>query len=381
MAPATSPANWAQIAGAGSVPGVPAMPSTLDAMPTSAPPAPQFVAPPQTFPSAGTGDWHDHFAPAPAPAPQAPPAAYAPPPEVLPAPPPSAAPAPAPAPAGALPAYGADLRPASTAMPAAPAGPSAPALPTGPSAGSTPVTHTAAAPLRPVTQVSPPGAGFAGPAAAATAGAVAGAASADATATARLQRIVDSVARQQPRLGWAAGERADRTTVLATDLAAGWIPPDIELPAAVTLLAPEKRRGDLQSLLGEVIAVAAYTPGRYLPGADEPVATSPRPRRAPDVGELGWELNRATCWRDGLPRLAHTLARAASAGTGVLDSEAALLRDELDRVRDDVLGAYPDRIDAAAVGNWQLLAAIAALVDGDPTVANYHFAWFQTGGQ
>ena len=74
--------------------------------------------------------------------------------------------------------------------------------------------------------------GIAGKAVAAGAlGAVAGAASADATARIRLQRIVDAVARQESRLAWAAGDRPDDTTVLLTDLADGWIPPGIEIPA------------------------------------------------------------------------------------------------------------------------------------------------------
>jgi hypothetical protein len=210
-------------------------------------------------------------------------------------------------------------------------------------------------------------------------GAAAGAASADATARARLQRLVASVARQQPRLAWAAGDRADNTTVLATDLASGWIPPGIDLPAAVTLLSPARRRGDLETTLGEISVAAGYTPIHHLPDEDEPVPTSPRPRRAPDVDELGPELSQATQWRDGLPRLAHTLAKAASTGTGVLDSEVELLHQHLAAISTRVLDSYPDDVDANDVGNWQLLAAIDALVAGNKAVANYHLAWFQAG--
>lgn len=208
-------------------------------------------------------------------------------------------------------------------------------------------------------------------------GASAGAASADATARSRLQRLVSVVARQQPRLAWAAGDRPDNTTVLATDLASGWIPPGIDLPAAVTLLPPARRRGDLESMLGEVSVAVGYTPIHHLPDADEPTPTSPRPRRAPDVDELGWELSQATQWRDGLPRLAHTLAKAASTGSGVLDSEVELLHGHLDKISVRVLDSYPDNVDANDVGNWQLLAAIDALVASDKTTANYHFAWFK----
>jgi len=184
------------------------------------------------------------------------------------------------------------------------------------------------------------------------------------------------VARQEPRLAWAAGDRADDTTVLVTDLASGWIPPGIDIPAAVTLLQPERRRGDLLTLLGEVTAAASHAPGRYIPEAEEPVPTSARPRYAPEIEELGWELGYATHWRDGLPRLAHTLAKAASAGTGVDDSEVELLREHLDAVAERMLDTYPEKVDPADLGNWQLLAAIQALVDGDNIAANYHLAWF-----
>ena len=216
-------------------------------------------------------------------------------------------------------------------------------------------------------------------------GAAAGAASANATARARLQRLVATVARQQPRLAWAAGDRPDDTTVLATDLASGWIPPGIELPAAITLLPPERRRGDLETLLGEVSVAAGYTPIHHIPEEDEPIPTSPRPRHVPEIDELGWELSQATQWRDGLPRLAHTLAKAASGGTGVLEKEVDLLQKHLAAVSSRVLDSYPENVDPHDVGNWQLLAAIGALVAGDKPAATYHLAWFQacstTAGQ
>jgi hypothetical protein len=208
-------------------------------------------------------------------------------------------------------------------------------------------------------------------------GAVAGAVSADATGRVRLQRIVDAVARQEPRLAWAAGDRPDDTTVLLTDLAGGWIPPGIDIPSATTLLEPGRRRGDLESLLGEVKLAVSHTPDRYVPEADEPVPTSLRPRRAPEIEELGWELSSATHWRDGLPRLAHTLAKAASSGTGVDPSEVELLQQQMHDVGERVLDAYPDDVDSEDIGNWQLLAAIDALVRGDKVGANYHLAWFQ----
>ena len=124
---------------------------------------------------------------------------------------------------------------------------------------------------------------------------------------------------------------------------------------------------------------ASYSAQHRLPPADErdPVQTSARARRVPAVDDLGWELGQATKWRDGLPRLAHTLAKAATAATGILDSETELLRQHLGAVTEQVLDGYPDAVDPGALGNWQLLAVIDALVAGDKAAAHYHFAWFQ----
>ena len=300
-----------------------------------------------------------------------------------------------PEPAGPLPAYGSDLRPPIVASPAGPpivpSAPSAPisqslsaapgSAPVHPSAGGAGVGQPTAVARQPTAvptpAQTPPGVGTQGVIATAG-GALAGAISADATERTRLQRLLAVVARQEPRLAWAIGDRSDETTVLVTDLASGWIPPGIEIPAAVTLLEPARRRGDIETLLGEVKLAAGYVPGDYRPDpdADEPVPSSPRPRHAPEVEELSWQLSQATHWRDGLPRLAHTLARAASRGTGVLESEAEQLHEALTTLADRVLHRYPDAIDADQVGNWQLLAAIEALVAKDKGAANYHLAWF-----
>jgi hypothetical protein len=294
-------------------------------------------------------------------------------------------------PAGPLPTYGSDIRPPTPSI-SAPTAPSSPApissvssvaspasAPVSPSAG----TGGLAQPVvrQPTALAHPAPAGIGEQAVAATAGgAAAGAASAAATARARLQRLVDFVASQEPRLRWSAGEQADGTTVLVTDLASGWIPPDIAIPSVVTLLDPSDRRGDIETLLGEVSASASYTPLHYLPeSADdtELIGTSTRPRQVPTVDDLGWELGQATNWRDGLPQMAHTLAKAASTGTGVVDNEVEFLRQHLAVLRDKVLDSYPDDIDAATVSNWQLLASINSLAADDTTGANYHFAWFQ----
>jgi Family of unknown function (DUF5631)/Family of unknown function (DUF5632) len=292
---------------------------------------------------------------------------------------------------GALPTYGSDLRPPASSVPAGspslpppaasnpPPGPSSPSTnPAAGSGGGVAQTGLARSESAPASSQQPAPMGLAGKAVGASAvGAVAGAASADATARIRLQRIVDAAARQESRLAWAAGDRPDDTTVLITDLADGWIPPGVEIPAVVTLLEPGRRRGDLEALLGEVKTAVMHTPDRYVPEEDESVPTSPRPRHAPEIEELGWELSSATHWRDGLPRLAHTLAKAASSGTGVDPSEVELLEQQMHDIGERVLDAYPDEIDPKLVGNWQLLSAIDALIRGDKVGANYHLAWFQ----
>ncbi|QYL17397.1 DUF5631 domain-containing protein [Mycolicibacterium pallens] len=289
------------------------------------------------------------------------------------------------APQGPLPAYGADLRPPAATAPASP-----PAMPTAAAPGSAPVHPSAGTQLNQpaVVRQAPTAAGTAAPApagltenavASTTTGAMAGASAAQTQAQQRLSRLLDAVARQEPKLRWAIGDREDGNTVLATDLASGWIPPHVEIPTGIKLLKPRSRNRTLDALLGETTLTAAYAPGQYLPPAEDaqPTPMSIRARDTDDVEDLGWELSQATKWRDGLPRLAHTLAKAASTGTGYLDSEVELLREHLATVEGKVLGDYPDHVDTANVGNWQLLATIDALIKGEKTAANYHFAWFQ----
>jgi hypothetical protein len=313
---------------------------------------------------------------------------------------PAATPASAAPPAGSLPSYGSDIRPA-TPIGSTPTMSSSPVTtPTGrstyspasaPVASSTAtgglsqpavIRQPAGTPTRqPAPAPAPAPASIGEQSVAATAGGAAGGAvAAQTTSRARLQRTVDFVARQEPRLRWIAGDRADGTTVLTTDLASGWIPPRILIPSGATLLEPGDRRGNIEELLGRVETSAGYTPLHHLPEPDnqaEPLPTSLRPRHVPAVNDLGWELGQATNHRDGLPRMAHTIARAAFAGTGLIDVEIQLLDAHLDKLREHVIGSYPDDVDDAAVSNWQLLAAIDALAARDPIGANYHFAWFQ----
>lgn len=291
----------------------------------------------------------------------------------------------APTPPSALMAYGADLRPPiSTPAVSTPITPSTSPVsaPINASTGSAPTGQPAVVRQPPPTPAAhtPTAAGLTERAVAATAtGAVAGLAAADAAAKGRLQRLLHAVARQQPQLAWTIGDLDDASTLLVTDVAGGWIPPNIDIPTGVTLLPPADRRSDLTALLGPAIRAATYLPGQQIPTNETPtpVATSIRSRDVPNVEDLGWELAQATKWRDGLPRLAHTLAKAVTAQSGWLDSEAILLRDHLHTVAQSVIAAYPDHIDSDQIANWQLLATIDALINSNKTLANYHFAWFR----
>lgn len=190
----------------------------------------------------------------------------------------------------------------------------------------------------------------------ATAGATAGAVSARAAEQQRLQRIVDAVARQEPRISWAAGLRDDgTTTLLVTDLAGGWIPPHVRLPANVTLLEPTARRrdADVIDLLGAVVAVAAHESNTYVaePGPDAPALTGDRSARSaiPKVDEFGPTLVEAVRRRDSLPRIAQAIALPAVRKTGVLENEAELLHGCITAVKESVLKAYPSHELTAVV--------------------------------
>lgn len=298
-------------------------------------------------------------------------------------PPPLTAPAPpaTPAPPGPLLAYGTDLRPpVATALPTAPITTAAPgSAPVNPTGGTGPTGQSAV--LRQHspslnTAHAPSAAGLTERAFAANAtGSTAASTTARVATTTHLRRILHAVANQQPQLRWAVGDLEDGTTVLVTDLSCGWVPPHIDIPVGVHLLKPGLRRDGLHALLATATRAVFFEPGQRL--APEPVPMSALARETDDVDELGWELSQATKWRDGLPRLAHTLARSACAGTGYLDSELALLRDHLRATAGSILDTYPDRVDPEQVANWQLLATIDALASGQKSCANYHFAWFR----
>ena len=194
----------------------------------------------------------------------------------------------------------------------------------------------------------------------------------------RLRRLLAFVTRQEPRLSWAVGDQVDGTTLLVTDLAYGWIPPGITLPEGVRLLEPERRGSGITALTINSTRSAKYAPGDSLTWSADFVATksSSQPRELPMVDDLGRHLAAATNLRNGLPRTAQALARAAAGGTDVADDEIDLLRVHLDTALCQVLVQYPEA-DPALLLNCLLLAATECIVTGDPISANYHFAWFQ----
>lgn len=195
--------------------------------------------------------------------------------------------------------------------------------------------------------------------------------------TDRLIPLLMTVARQRPELRWAIGEHLDGSVVLVTDLAGGWIPPAVAIPAGVGLLEPARRPEDLGCLLADCARYVTYQPGQHFSSGEEGVPMTAPTLTTTASDDLGWELVQVTKWRDGLPRLAHTLARAATADSGWLESEVTLLGDQMAVAAGRVLTGYPGSRDDTDIGNWQLLATIDALIAGQSDSAAYHFAWFQ----
>jgi hypothetical protein len=197
----------------------------------------------------------------------------------------------------------------------------------------------------------------------------------------RLNRLLEFVVRQEPRLNWAIGTRADGTSVLVTDLAHGWIPSGITLPADVRLLEPERRSGRVAALIGETARVVTYTPGDSLRRSVDFAATrsSVEPRTLPAIDDLASVLSAATRGRDDLPKIVPRLAEAAAAGTVVVDQEVDVLRVHLDTARYQLLVQYPN-VNPPLLLKCLLMAATEGIASGDAVSANYHLAWYQKLG-
>ena len=194
----------------------------------------------------------------------------------------------------------------------------------------------------------------------------------------RLNRLLEFVVRQEPRLNWAVGDLKDGTTILVTDLAHGWIPAGINLPAGVRLLEPERRTGRVSALIGDAARVVTYAPGDSLRRSADFTATksSSEPRELPAIEDLGSILSEATRRFDGLPRIVQRLADAAAADAVVIDQEVDVLRVHLDTARYQLLVQYP-MVNPALLLKCLLMAATEGIASGDSVSANYHLAWYQ----
>lgn len=194
----------------------------------------------------------------------------------------------------------------------------------------------------------------------------------------RLNRLLEFVVRQEPRLSWAVAQRADGTTVLVTDLAHGWIPSGITLPDGVRLLEPERRTGKVAALIGDAPHVVTYTPGDSLRRSAGFATTksSLEPRRLPVIDDLAGALSGAIRRHEGLPRIVQRLADAAAAGVAVVDQEVDVLRVHLDTARYQLL-IQQTRVDQALLHKCLLMAATEGIASGDTVSANYHLAWYQ----
>ncbi|OBI07657.1 hypothetical protein A5679_10655 [Mycobacterium scrofulaceum] len=194
----------------------------------------------------------------------------------------------------------------------------------------------------------------------------------------RLNRLLEFVVRQEPRLNWAVGDLPDGTTVLVTDLAHGWIPAGINLPAGVRLLEPERRTGRVSALVGDAARVVTYAPGDSLRRSADFSTTrsSLEARELPAIEDLRNVLSQTTRRFDGLPRIVQRLADAAAAEAVIIDQEVDVLRVHLDTARYQLMIQYP-AVNPALLLKCLLMAATEGIASGDSVSANYHLAWYQ----
>lgn len=218
-------------------------------------------------------------------------------------------------------------------------------------------------------------------AAGATAGSVAGAAARADDAQRRCDDAVQALAFQEPRLRWSAGlDTIDGQVLVVTDLAGGWLPSHVRPPAGARLIEPDAASASgsvsLDMLLGDTAFRSDYEPGG--PVNEPRVELSDWPRKLEPVSDVRWEIRQASAeWRDGLPRLAHTMAKAWATGNGVRPLEIDALRDYINHVKGEVLHSYPGAVHPHPVGNWMLAAAIDAFNNGESLLGTYHFRWFR----
>lgn len=202
---------------------------------------------------------------------------------------------------------------------------------------------------------------------------------------ARLDRIVGFVARQEPQISWAVGNRSDGKTVLACDLAFGWIPPRIAVPVDVELLTPSRTHTGIEELLGDVVRRAVYMPGCALAketGVEAVAAVGAG--LAARCEDLIGELITAATKRTGC---APAVSAVVAAPAGASDPAAAVgikgVLAHVDVARRQLLSDYP-LLDESVLGDCMLLCAIESCLIGDGAAATYHYRWFTAldeGGQ
>lgn len=190
-----------------------------------------------------------------------------------------------------------------------------------------------------------------------------------------LQAVVGSLARQQPALAWLAGYRPDGALVVMTDVASGWIPPGIVVPAGAVTLGPAQRSGPMDGWDG-LESVLRYRPGDRIEGRAAIGKPSEEPFAVVEVEDLAARLTQAAGQSTTLPPLAYELAAAYAAGSEVLDAEQDVLAVHVETAVQSMLVEYP-RVNEAAATSCMLLAAAQALVAGRLALAGYHYGWYE----
>ncbi|CAN5469608.1 DUF5631 domain-containing protein [soil metagenome] len=208
----------------------------------------------------------------------------------------------------------------------------------------------------------------------------------DASEQVWLDRIVAFVARQEPQISWAAGDRSDGTTILVCDLAFGWIPPRVALPVDVELLpAPTSRnRMAIEELLSDVTRRAVYKPGNAITKGAALMSIS-APRASTTIGkeDLFGDLLREAMSRDGTASAVRAVIAEPAAGGPVAVNGLQGVVAHVDAARRQLFSDYP-LLDESVLGDCLLLSAIESCLIGDDAAATYHYRWFEAlvdGGQ
>jgi hypothetical protein len=189
---------------------------------------------------------------------------------------------------------------------------------------------------------------------------------------------MSSLARQEPALNWLVAQCDDGVAVVVTDVASGWIPPGVVLPAGVRVLEPQRRSGCVDDWVSGVVRSARYKPGDRIGGNGLSArVVSEEPFAVIDVdGDLGRRLSDAARVVEGVPRIAHTLVKASVAGAGVSEAEMDVLRVHVQMAVQELLSGYPDVKEQRVIA-CALLGAAEAMAAGQGVLAGYHMAWYE----